>query len=723
MDLAQAYDETVREETEVPEQDLSAASAKLEQLGVLPLPPGIHARSSVTTNQGEYNLVKVVVEEALRRRELDAEFLAEVRRTFAEPGQTFDLAFKALCSAQRVIVLRSRPDSGTRTAAVAMIDRLASGGTGDSHVQPHYLRVGGPTGLPTAALAASKEQAYLMDLSVHGEESNLTSDFGLELKAVSQTLIDADSYLIVIADPAQWDRIGRYATKTVVHDLEAPHPVEVARKWLQDGVPDHDFTKWFDDQRIADLLDAATPREAVEVAQLIRTAVSGDFKPLPDPADLSPSPAGGDADFQLRVRSVVSTRAQWRSQLLDWHKTPGRTAFERNFLLATAVLRGLPVASAYRETKSLCKTLGEDFQGVRGHSGPGVIELLDTIQADTAHDRSVRFPRQRWGEAVLAYFWQDRPDYHDAFITWLIGLPQREASFPTEEARAAVAERVSEVVFDLIMTPERLGQLGDVIDLWTADEVSTTAAWSFLGAASLHPRLGRDVAQMMLRWSRGQSIERRRAVAAVCAGEFGRLSTDKALVRLSHLIESREPKVVAEAERAVVALWQQPSVGREILEQLVKWESDGVATHTEAGRNIFSKVAGLSSPIDPSRPDLLVRAMASEEDLDLVAKGWRCLLDSEMAVDALVLALRPWCEAAQRAPEVAADVVSVFKRATVDSRRAHGHLRNCLYIWRGASRIADESPAGRFVAEVARLGEPSPDASAQTDPGEEDFTE
>ncbi|MEY9863522.1 hypothetical protein ABH935_009175 [Catenulispora sp. GAS73] len=717
MDLLQTVEATSHDETEVATLEMSDVDAELEQLRIPPTQPGIRIKSEVGVNNGSLTLLSVVVAEARKRSKLPSDFLAEVRRTFAQPGKTFDSAFSALRSNQRLVVLRYRPDSGTRTAAVAMIARL----TRNEHVRPHYLRVGGPNGLPTAELASEKYQAYLMDLTVLGEETDLSPDFGVELKAVSAILRKSDSYLIVITEDEQWGWIGQYAPDSLVHDLEPPNPVLVAQKWLKERVPDRDFADWFTDPAIRRLLNKVAPREAVKIAQLIETAVAPGFKPLLDGTDLKPGTTSEDADFQQRVRSVVASRAQWRSDLLDWHKAPGRTAFERNFLLATAVLSGFSVGVAYAEAKRLCKVFRDVVAGVSGHSGPGVIELLDTIRADTDHDESVVFPRPRWAEAVLAYYWQDRPDDHDAFITWLAGLPKSESIRPA--TRAAVATRVSDVLFDLIMTPERVGQLGRVIDLWSAQEESRTAARSFLTAAALHPTLGRDVARMMLDWSKQLGVQRRIAVAVVCGGDFGQLSTDKALVRLSYLIESDEPEVVTAAEQAVVALWKQPETGRELLEQLIKWESDGVATHVRAARNIFTRVAALPSPTAAGRPDLLVRAVASEEDLDLVAKGWRCLLESEMKGDALGKALLPWFDAALVAPDVAADVMSVFERVTADSRRAHRRLENCAYFWRGSSGPADETPAGIFMSQVVRLGERESNGTAPDGPGEEDPAE
>jgi len=716
--LLETPDEAAREAVEVGdpgrERSMAAATRVLEGLGIADPSSVLNLQASVENQSGgEINLLKVMVFEALRRSKLDQDYLTEVCRTFAEPGETFDVAFGVLTGPRRLVVLRARPDSGTRTAAVAMIERI----TREEIVQPHYLRLGS-NGFPTAALASERSQAYLMDLSVIGEESDLPPDFGPALSAASDVLDNAGSHLIVIVEPRQWDRIGRYVRTDLVHDLEAPASELVARKWLEYHASAHDFSHWFATSEIQGLLTGATPREAVEIAQLIRTAVTPGFVPPP----IAGGVKAGDVDFQRRVESVVAAREQWRSQLLTWHMTSGRTAFERNFLLATAVLRGFPVGAAYKEAKRLCAKLGDVADGVSGHSGPGVIELLNTVQADLAHDGRVHFPRPRWAESVLDYYWVDRPDGHDEFISWLIRLP-RSDSFLSEE-RPDVVRRVSDVVAGLVLTPERIDRLGDVIDLWSAQEELRAAAWEFLDAASLDLRLGRSVAQTMLRWSTGRDVQRRRAVAWVCGREFGQVSTGKALVRLGHLIESGEPEVVAEAERAVVALWERSAIGHELLAQLVKWGSDGTATRVRAARNIFVTIAAIPSSSDASRPDLLVRAMADVEALDLVAKGWRDLLASDMRSDELVAALRPWFEACRMSPDSArVDVLSVFERVTAGSRSAHERLQKCVYLWHGSTRAPDFSPGGRLVREVERLAQPQPDSAVSSDTANEDPAE
>ncbi len=696
----------------------AAAVAELARLGVEALlPPAFPAIHVGHNERGEVNAVKVVVSEALRSAALELEFLAEVDRTFVEPEPKFSAALATLRSPRRFVVLRSRPGSGTRTAAVAMLQRLVKD---DSRLRPHHLGLGGRNRFPTAALGSAKHQAYLMDLPIDDEDFKVSPKFGGELMAASQTLLAAGSYLIVITDAEQWARIGGYVQDSLVHDLQAPGAESVGRHWLAVNVPGYDFDPWFKDPKIAGLLDGSTPREAVETAKLIRTAIAPDFNPSFTAADLNLTPGAEGTDLQLRIASVAATRGNWRSELLAWHKTPGRTAFERNFLLVTAVLRGFPVRLAYKEAKQLCAKFGDAVESVSGHSGPGVIELLDTIRADAGHDDSVRFSRPRWAEAILDYYWRDRPDDHDKFIDWLTRLPQSSTFEP--EDRAALTERVFEVLFDLIMTRDRLDKLGDVVDAWSSREESTAFAWSLLDAASLHPRVGRDVHQLMLRWSKAPTgFQRRRAVAAVCGLEFGRLHTEKALVRLKHAADSDDPVVVEEVERAVLALWKEPAVARVLLKRVTGWASDETAKHVMAARNIFAAVAGLPSPTDSTRPDLLVRAMSSEEDMKLVSEGWRCLLVSAMDSADLGRALHPWFEAGQSAPAVADDVESVLERAVAGELRPKERLEKCLNRWLGLTGALDTSPAGRFAQKIGRITAQAPDMpAAPTVPDEAD---
>ena len=692
---------------EVLERD-QVATVNSGDLPWLALPAALattQASASVAVSiGGKVTAMEVVVNEDLVLGNLDAASFDEIRETFAQPGRTFDTAFDELCGHRRFLVLRSRPGKGTRTAAMAMIERLKR----EKNLEPHTLAMSGKTGLSISGLETKRSWVYLLDLIDTVEDSQLSSKFGSALVAASETLVRTDSYLVVLADAEQFAKFGTYI-QHLVRDLQPPDRRLVAKKRLQGEALLHDLEAWLDDGQITSVLDEATPGEAVEIAKLIHEADTPGFERLLTAADLKLDPAAEDTDFRLRVASVVARWLGWHTQLLDWHSASNRTAFQRNFLLTTAVLHIFPVRIAYVEAKRLYEDFNHDVSQFNGHRGPGVIELLSTISASIDSDGIVRFSRQRWAEAVLDYYWRDRPDDHGVFLRWLVRLPQSD-SFPTADDRAKVAAHIVKVMSDLIMTSGRVDALNDVIDAWSAPDESMRLASGLLDKAALHPRLGRRVTYMMLRWSTSGNTNRRKAVAAVCGLEFGRLHTDKALVRLSHLIADEDPDVVAEAGRSVLRLWEQPTVGRELLAQLITWGSDGNEKRIGAARKLFATVAAFDSRAKPGRPDLLVRAMANEEDLDRVALGWRRLLNADQELDPLLEALHPWFEAARSNEEISADVVSVFERAAADGRRATGRLQKCGYLWRGSLGERDESPAGRFVRQLDRLSGRSADA-------------
>lgn len=129
MDVLQPLPETAQAETEASDSDQKApmATEQLERLGIFDPLPTVQSIAEIRDNRGEVNLLKVVVTEALKLWKLDPDYLAEVGRSFAEPGESFTSAFSALRGRQRIVILRSKPHSGTRTAALAMIDKLARG--------------------------------------------------------------------------------------------------------------------------------------------------------------------------------------------------------------------------------------------------------------------------------------------------------------------------------------------------------------------------------------------------------------------------------------------------------------------------------------------------------------------------------------------------------------------------------------------------------------------
>ena len=720
------HEETVPEKPEQPatqdsDADAARIAAELARLGVPPATlaaaPGIYVDKM---DGGEVNAVKVVVAEALRLRALEPSFLEEVQKQFVDPGQTYHDALATLRSDRRVVVLRSRPGSGTRTAAVAMLQRLAT----DQHLQPHHLGLSGQNKFPTAALGSEVGQAYLMDLPADDEDYKVAMNFGRDLMAASATLTTTGSYLIIITEAEQWNRIGGYVQGSLVCDLQAPQAEAVARKWLEIHAADHKFEEWFAEPGIAGLLASRTPGDAIETALLMKTAVSPGFRPHLTAADLELNPNDPKTDLCLRIASVIATRGNWRRELLAWHKTPGRTPFHQTFLLATAVLRGFPVSAAYKEAKNLCSLFEDEVGTMSGHSGPGIIELLDTIGADADLDDNVRFPRPRWAEAVVNYYWLDRQDNHDRLIRWLTELPHSDTFQPT--STASVAERVSEVLFDLIMKRKRVDILGEIIDRWGEVKDCETFAWRLLDAASLHPVVGRDVHTMMLRWSKSPSaLGRRRAVAAVCGLEFGRVHTEKALVRLNHAAECDDPVVVEEVRQAALALWREPDVGRVLLRGVIKRAADDAAKQVTAARNIFTTLAAAPSPTDSARPDLLVRALFDQRDMELTVEGWRCLLVSEMDGADLLNALRPWFEAGLKDSAVGDEITDVLGRATGDRMRSRERLQKCLDRWLGGHLARDDSPAGRLARQVGRAStsdpaapEPPSAAADEADPDE-----
>ncbi|MDX3233039.1 hypothetical protein [Streptomyces sp. ME19-01-6] len=113
----------------------------------------------------------------------------------------------------------------------------------------------------------------------------------------------------------------------------------------------------------------------------------------------------------------------------------GRTSFQRNFLLACATLRGASVAHVYASTADLASVFGDGDPSLKGQQEPGVIEMVDSIEAELQADDTLTFHRPEWDDAALEYFWVDRPLSRVKFLEWLADALPEQAGTPGESPR------------------------------------------------------------------------------------------------------------------------------------------------------------------------------------------------------------------------------------------------------------------------------------------------
>lgn len=135
--------------------------------------------------------------------------------------------------------------------------------------------------------------------------------------------------------------------------------------------------------------------------------------------------------------------------LTDWHIKADRTSYDRNYLLLAAVYDGEPIGDVHSKIASLAQALGETGQQAKpltGQQGPGLVQLARQINAELLSNGSLRFPGPGFAEAVVRYFWIDRPHLINDFMKWTVGLTltlgheqgSRIAERPDDEKQAII---------------------------------------------------------------------------------------------------------------------------------------------------------------------------------------------------------------------------------------------------------------------------------------------
>ncbi|TGN76723.1 hypothetical protein E5083_16220 [Streptomyces bauhiniae] len=357
-----------------------------------------HLRQLALMNFGEMDAVKfsLAFDTPLAHGEYSDDFMEAIRAIFVTPkgGADFEAVYQSWKQPGSVVVLAERPGKGRTTAGRAMLARLR-------HEQPS-VRVG-PLGFgvspdfPAHRLPQVRDWAYVMELPPDEDDFEVSETFGATLKGLRDQLAQRNARLVVLTTPQQWRRVGTGAPDDVQPELGTPAALDIARKWLEAESPGFPVRQWLDDRDIVALLAGQPPMEVLEiVGHILQAHRATDSKP-PNLESLARKHNRRTSDpFDRQVLSVLAARGNWRAQLLEWHRTTSRTSFQRNFLLSCSALRGAPVAHLYASAADLGKALGEPKVALEGQREPGVIEMVDSIDADLADDDTVVFGRPDW---------------------------------------------------------------------------------------------------------------------------------------------------------------------------------------------------------------------------------------------------------------------------------------------------------------------------------------
>ncbi|MCG7207259.1 hypothetical protein [Streptomyces arenae] len=385
------------------------------------------------------------------------------------------------------------------------------------------------------------------------------------------------------------------------------------------------------------------------------------------------------------MANVVAAHSNWEEDLYNWHepKEGSRTSFERNFLLAAAVLRGDPVGHVYVRAAKLTELLDGGKVEVNGQREPGVIAMTRAIGARRGDDGALSFSRPHWDDAAVEYFWNDRPLARTPFLGWLAQAPfvdtntSRDAlEIISKEDRLALAERVGQFALRWAVRHRRQTPLQSIVEEWyehgTAKELWPLAV-ELLGSAAVHAASAPYIHSMLLAWSSRSQPHLQRAVVEVCTGAFGRRHTAKALRRLRNVAAQGHPDVIDTLREAVRVLWEDATVRQMLFGYVVDWCKSEKTSQT-VGHRTFTALA-LNSPPETTGLPPLLKALSEEtsdeEDafrpaVQGLVTGWRTLLrqaagpTGERDLDKAVFT---WLDAARERPALKSVVFDTLRQA------------------------------------------------------------
>ncbi|MFE1797680.1 hypothetical protein ACFW9L_16105 [Streptomyces sp. NPDC059517] len=602
----------------------------------------------------------------LRGDLLPPDWIAERLATYRRPAHEKD-ELRTILTRDHILVLHAPDSPGRYTAALAALHHEV--GDNIRHVRRE------PGDAFSAEGLQDHKTGWILDL--RDEDDRLPSGVGPALQEDAPHLKDAGSYLAVLTGTESWRHASR-GTDTLAHHLLPPAPAEVLRAHLENPPQPVTADRWLSAPEIADGIKGRSPAEVVQWAHAIREAER-----------LDPEQ---ETSFTDLVGEVVQAAEDWRTQLLGWHNDHEDSA-HRNYLLAAAVLNGAPVTTVYTAAETLARALGETPAPRHGQQGLGVIALTDAIDADLTDEDTVRFWRTGYVEAIVDYFWADRPHLIKKFTLWT--AEQSGSKDLPDDVASQLADRVTTWALQYMRAKhgKRATQmLRDIAGQWATS--LPEQARDLLTVAALDTGTGRRARDVYLTWARrsDQDIppDLKTALARACE-RLAEVYPTMMLLRLTELAAHTENGDVTSAVgHALTTLWDQPTKRQDIQDQLADWSRSPDTGRRTSAHHAFVHLAvrttGGGHPV-------LLTAAHQDTDQTWQAARWRDLLQDYRTLSQPLLpqvqqALNAWMNAATSLPGLQDQVLTTLQHAvyqpqvdTVYAADRYLALSHLLFAW------------------------------------------
>ncbi|WP_327216492.1 hypothetical protein [Streptomyces cyaneofuscatus] len=642
---------------------------------------GASTVQNVRHNYGVAVAVQNVNEiQRLRGTPLPDDWIKDHLRAYLPDDQT-DKTLDTLLHTHRVAVLHNTPGTGRYTTALHTFSRL--------HVKDIRQVRREPNDPVELEGLQDEDTGWILDLRAEGEP--LRRGFGLHLREAAEHLRAMRSYVIVVTQTDAWNTVANEAAE-LAHLLAPPSALEALRTHLQRHQPPlRDLDKWCAHQPIAQHLDRAAPAEAARLARIITTAVGLD--------DSTHKPKS----FEELAEAVIESSGNWREVLRTWH-TENPNSAHRNYLLAAAVLDGAPAEAVYEAQTTLGEALNDTPPPTRGQQGPGIIELTHTIGAEYGDDDRIHFIKPGYAEAVVEYFWADRPHHIASFTRW---TAEQAAALPADLG-VPLAERVAQWATRYTAAKQSFTVLRAIATHWAKTRNLPGQATDLLVAAALHPTVGNRARAQYLAWAkapdtkeltlRGSTPTVLKQTLAGALAQLGHAYPQIALKRLAELAAHTTDQAVTDAVGDALAdLWDQPAHQDTIRTTLTTWFAAPQHHYTAAARRTFLHLAARTTDGIP----LLLPETDNEAD-PLALTGWRSALDQE-ADTHLQHAVNAWLDSALAHHRLRPGTLRTFTEALFRSGTDRTYLaprfltlNHAAYAWEPACPGGQPTPRTRL---------------------------
>ncbi|MCX5063810.1 hypothetical protein OOK12_43935 [Streptomyces sp. NBC_00452] len=653
------------------------------------------AVQNVSTNYGTVVAVQNITDiQRLRGTPLPDEWIAARLHPYLPDDETTK-AIGALLVAYRVAVIHAGAGTGRYTTALHALTSQGVRVIRQVRREPNE-------GVDLEGLR-DEDTGWILDL--RDEEETLRPGFGFHLREVEDHLRTMRSFVVVVTHTDTWAHVAAEAAERS-HPLAPPDALRVLHAHLECRQPPiSELDKWLTADEITQPLNHAAPAEAVRWALIVIAAV-----------DLNDSTAE-PKDFTELVGAVVQSAHNWRRTLRIWH-TDNTDSAHRNYLLAAAALDGAPAATVYEAHTVLSEALDDTPQLTQGQHGPGIIELTHRIGAELGNDDRIRFLKPGYAEAVVDYFWVDRPHHVAAFTRW---TAEQAATLPPGLG-VPLAERVTQWVTRYTLAKQSFTVLRAVATHWAKSRHLQQHAQELLVAAAVDPSTGKRAREQYLTWAKALDTNELthsrhtpvilKQVLAGALSQLGPAYPRIVLKRLSELAANTADTTVANAVGdALTDLWEQPALQNTIRATLTSWFTAAQSHHTAAARRAFLHLADRTT-LDGT-PLLLVRD-ASRPDAWALA-GWRCALDDEANIR-LQKAFDTWLDSALSHPHLQPAVLKTFTEAVFRSDADRTYLAPRFLVLNHAAYGWEPSRAAAQPTERTRLRDALVMALREADP-------